>query len=48
MLRLCGKIISKRLSWDDAVVVAALLVTAVPLGCILASKFKEVAVSQLC
>ncbi|KAJ4987045.1 integral membrane protein (CFEM domain-containing protein) [Stagonosporopsis vannaccii] len=36
MLRLSGKIISKRLSWDDAVVVAALLVTAVPLGCILA------------
>lgn len=35
MLRVAGKAVSKRLSWDDAVVVAALLLTVVPLGCVL-------------
>lgn len=34
-LRITGKIVSKRLAWDDAMVVAALLLTAIPLGCVL-------------
>lgn len=34
-LRIVGKVVSKRLSWDDAMVVAALLLTAIPLGCVL-------------
>jgi hypothetical protein len=34
-LRIAGKMVSKRLSWDDAMVVAALLLTVVPLGCVL-------------
>ncbi|XPS78338.1 hypothetical protein M3J09_010353 [Ascochyta lentis] len=34
-LRICGKAVSKRLAWDDAMVVAALLLTVVPLGCVL-------------
>jgi hypothetical protein len=35
VLRIAGKTVSQRLSWDDAVVVAALLLTAIPLGCVL-------------
>ena len=35
MLRIAGKAVSRRLAWDDAMVVAALLLTAVPLGCVL-------------
>jgi hypothetical protein len=34
-LRITGKAVSKRLAWDDAMVVAALLLTAIPLGCVL-------------
>ncbi|KAH6619019.1 hypothetical protein C7974DRAFT_441660 [Boeremia exigua] len=34
-LRIAGKLISKRLAWDDAVVVAALLLTAIPVACVL-------------
>ena len=34
-LRIAGKAVSKRLAWDDAMVVAALLLTAIPLGCVL-------------
>ena len=34
-LRVAGKAVSKRLAWDDAMVVAALLLTAIPLGCVL-------------
>lgn len=36
-LRVVGKIVSSRLAWDDAMVVGALCLTAVPLGCVLAS-----------
>ncbi|KAF2024235.1 hypothetical protein EK21DRAFT_79147 [Setomelanomma holmii] len=36
VLRLAGKFVSQRLSWDDWVVVAAFLLTALPLGCVLA------------
>ncbi|KAF1924962.1 uncharacterized protein M421DRAFT_71288 [Didymella exigua CBS 183.55] len=35
VLRVAGKAVSKRLAWDDAVVVAALLLTAIPLGCVI-------------
>lgn len=35
-LRIAGKVVSSRLSWDDAVVAGALALTAVPLGCVLA------------
>ncbi|KAJ4983296.1 CFEM domain-containing protein [Stagonosporopsis vannaccii] len=35
MLRVAGKAVSRRLAWDDAMVVAALLLTAIPLGCVL-------------
>lgn len=35
MLRIAGKAVSKRLAWDDAMVVAALLLTIIPLGCVL-------------
>ena len=31
---------SKRLAWDDAMVVAALLLTAIPLGCVLVMAVK--------
>ncbi|KZM22705.1 hypothetical protein ST47_g6127 [Ascochyta rabiei] len=34
-LRICGKAVSKRLAWDDVMVVAALLLTALPLGFVL-------------
>lgn len=33
--RIVGKAVSKRLAWDDAMVVAALLLTVIPLGCVL-------------
>ncbi|OAL47711.1 hypothetical protein IQ07DRAFT_682501 [Pyrenochaeta sp. DS3sAY3a] len=36
VLRIAGKMVSSRLSLDDIMVVAALLLTAVPLGCVLA------------
>lgn len=39
-LRIAGKLVSKRLSPDDYIVIAALLITAVPLGCVLASEWK--------
>jgi putative Ca2+/H+ antiporter (TMEM165/GDT1 family) len=39
VLRIAGKMVSSRLSLDDIMVVAALLLTAVPLGCVLASKY---------
>lgn len=35
VLRIAGKVVSQRLSWDDAVVVAALLLSVIPLGCVL-------------
>jgi hypothetical protein len=35
-LRLAGKIATKRLGWDDGIVVAALLLAAVPMGFVLA------------
>ena len=35
MMRFAGKWVSSRLHWDDAVVAGALIMTAVPLGCIL-------------
>jgi hypothetical protein len=35
VLRIAGKIVSRRLAWDDAMVVAALFLTAIPLGCVL-------------
>lgn len=41
VLRITGKAVSKRLSLDDLIVVAALLLTAVPLGCVLASMWRE-------
>lgn len=34
-LRIAGKAVSERLAWDDAMVVAALLLTVIPLGCVL-------------
>jgi hypothetical protein len=34
-LRIAGKLILKKLAWDDAVVVAALLLTAIPVACVL-------------
>ncbi|KAJ8112826.1 hypothetical protein OPT61_g4902 [Boeremia exigua] len=34
-LRIAGKMVSKRLSWDDIVVVAGLLLVAIPVGCVL-------------
>lgn len=36
-LRIAGKLVSKRLSLDDYIVVAALILAALPLGCVLAS-----------
>jgi hypothetical protein len=39
-LRITGKAVSKRLAWDDAMVVAALLLTAIPLGCVLDMAWK--------
>lgn len=35
-LRIAGKIVSKRLALDDCIVITAWLLTAVPLGCVLA------------
>ena len=35
-LRLAGKIAAKRLGWDDAFVVASVLITAIPMGSVLA------------
>ena len=35
VMRFAGKWVSSRLHWDDAVVAGALIMTAVPLGCIL-------------
>jgi hypothetical protein len=35
-LRIAGKLVSKRLAWDDWILVAALLFTTVPLGCVFA------------
>ncbi|KAH6629439.1 hypothetical protein C7974DRAFT_186331 [Boeremia exigua] len=35
VLRIAGKAVSQRLAWDDAMVVAALFLTAIPLGCVL-------------
>lgn len=37
-LRVVGKIVSKRLAWNDAPIVAAALLAAVPIACVLASK----------
>lgn len=34
-LRIAGKFILQRLAWNDAVVVAALLLTAIPVACVL-------------
>lgn len=34
-LRIAGKAVSKRLAWDDVMVVAALFLTAIPMGCVL-------------
>ncbi|KAJ8109762.1 hypothetical protein OPT61_g7220 [Boeremia exigua] len=39
-LRVAGKAVSQRLAWDDAMVVAALFLTAVPLGFVLDMVFK--------
>jgi hypothetical protein len=36
-LRLAGKLVSKRLAWDDWILLAALLFATVPLACILAA-----------
>lgn len=33
-LRIAGKAVSKRLAWDDVIIVAAFLLTAIPLGCV--------------
>jgi hypothetical protein len=35
-LRIAGKLVSKRLAWDDWILVVALLFTTVPLGCVFA------------
>lgn len=40
VLRIAGKAVSKRLAWDDAMVLSALLLTAIPLGCVLDMAFK--------
>jgi hypothetical protein len=37
-LRVAGKMLAKRLSMDDYIIVGAMLLTAIPFGCILASK----------
>ncbi len=37
-LRVAGKVVSKRLAWNDAPIVAAVLLAAVPIGCVLASR----------
>jgi hypothetical protein len=37
-LRLTGKIIAKRITPDDYILIAAMLLTAVPVGCVFASK----------
>jgi hypothetical protein len=39
-LRIIGKIVSKRLAWDDLAVVSALLLTAIPAGCIIRSMYQ--------
>ncbi|KAJ8111237.1 hypothetical protein OPT61_g6125 [Boeremia exigua] len=36
VLRVAGKIVSKRLAWNDAPIVAAVLLAAVPIACVLA------------
>ncbi|EUC39482.1 hypothetical protein COCMIDRAFT_65711, partial [Bipolaris oryzae ATCC 44560] len=36
MLRTAGKLVSKRLAWDDWILVGTLLFTTLPLGCVLA------------
>lgn len=38
MLRVAGKIFSERLAWNDAPIVAAVLLAAVPIACVLASE----------
>jgi hypothetical protein len=38
--RIVGKAVTRRLAGDDVAVVLALLLTAVPLGCILRSTYK--------
>jgi hypothetical protein len=37
-LRLTGKIMAKRITPDDYILIAAMLLTAVPVGCVLTSK----------
>lgn len=37
-LRVAGKVVSERFAWNDAPIVAAVLLAAVPIGCVLASK----------
>lgn len=37
-MRVAGKLVSKRFGLDDYMVVAALMLTVLPLGCIMASK----------
>jgi len=38
-LRVVGKIVSKRMTPDDWILVLAMLLTAIPCGCMLASKY---------
>lgn len=38
ILRIASKIVSKRLAWNDAPVVMAVLLAAIPISCVLASK----------
>jgi hypothetical protein len=35
-LRIAGKLVSKRLSWDDWIVVSSFMIAWIPFGCVLA------------
>lgn len=47
-LRVAGKMVSTRLAWNDAPIVAAVLLAAVPIGCVLASGSENTAQKDVC
>lgn len=48
LLRIVGKIVSKRLAWDDCAVVLALLLTAIPVGCVVRSAYTHSCLQLKC
>ena len=47
-LRVAGKVVSKRVAWNDAPIVAAVLLAAVPIGCVLASELSGITQKDIC